>query len=93
MATVFNTFLFYLELRDLKSFTLKAIGSVCIRHYDMMLGPELKQMYHDILSDPECSFELKIQVSSSVILVEVEFLVIFCYTVKLLPNAFDRNSV
>ncbi|XP_046684148.1 LOW QUALITY PROTEIN: nipped-B-like protein [Homalodisca vitripennis] len=63
---VFDTLLFYLEQKELKSFTLKAIGSVCIRHYELMLGPELKSLYHEILCEPDASRELKIQVLSNI---------------------------
>lgn len=72
---VFDTFLFYLDQSELKSFTLKAIGSVCIRHYELMLGPELKSLYHEILRDPDSPRDLKIQVS-----LQFQNLNTFCWT-------------
>lgn len=47
---------------DTKLFALKAIGSICIRHYDFMLCQDLMNMYLDILSNNNVSDIMKSQV-------------------------------
>ncbi|KAK9511584.1 hypothetical protein O3M35_000214 [Rhynocoris fuscipes] len=49
---VFNIFIYYLnnELYS-KHYTLKAIGFFCIRHYELMLGTELKVFYRKYLKE------------------------------------------
>lgn len=47
---------------DTKLFALKAIGSICIRHYDFMLCQDLMTTYVDILSDNNVSDSMKSQV-------------------------------
>lgn len=47
---------------DTKLFALKAIGSICIRHYDFMLCQDLMNMYLDILSDNSVANAMKSQV-------------------------------
>lgn len=62
LSSVFETFLFYLTKDSFKAFALKAIGSICIRHFQLMLGLQLNQLYNDILSNPGADWELKVQV-------------------------------
>jgi len=47
---------------DTKLFALKAIGSICIRHYDFMLCEDLMNTYLDILSNNNISDIMKSQV-------------------------------
>lgn len=47
---------------DTKLFALKAIGSICIRHYDFMLCQDLMSTYLDILSNNDISEIMKTQV-------------------------------
>ena len=56
---------------DIQLFTLKAIGSLCIRHYDFMLGTELKTLYHRLLTEDDAPLHMRTQVNSTHSLVEV----------------------
>jgi len=47
---------------DTKLFALKAIGSICIRHYDFMLCQDLMNTYLDILSNNSVPNIMKSQV-------------------------------
>lgn len=47
---------------DTKLFALKAIGSICIRHYDFMLCQDLMNTYLDILSNNDVPNIMKSQV-------------------------------
>lgn len=47
---------------DTKLFALKAIGSICIRHYDFMLCQDLMNTYLDILSNNDVANIMKSQV-------------------------------
>lgn len=47
---------------DTKLFALKAIGSICIRHYDFMLCQDLMNLYLEILSDNDVPNIMKSQV-------------------------------
>lgn len=49
---------------DTKLFALKAIGSICIRHYDFMLCQDLMNTYLDILSNNSILDIMKSQVPS-----------------------------
>jgi len=57
---------------DIQLFTLKAIGSLCIRHYDFMLGTELKTLYHRLLTEEDAPLHMRTQVISTCILEETE---------------------
>ena len=48
---------------DIQLFTLKAIGSLCIRHYDFMLGNELKTLYHRLLTQDDAPLHMRTQVT------------------------------
>jgi cohesin loading factor subunit SCC2 len=50
---------------DIQLFTLKAIGSLCIRHYDFMLGSELKTLYHRLLTEDDAPLHMRTQVNSA----------------------------
>ena len=61
---VVDTLLYFMSLPDLslKNFTLQSLGSVCIRHYDLMLTNKLKEMYHQLLLDTHPkAIQLRIQ--------------------------------
>ncbi|XP_030756621.1 nipped-B protein [Sitophilus oryzae] len=47
---------------DIQSNTLKAIGSICIRHHEFMLEPELKEFYHRQLVIDDSPLQMKIDV-------------------------------
>ncbi|XP_066259899.1 nipped-B-like protein [Euwallacea similis] len=47
---------------DLQVNTLKAIGSICIRHHEFMLEPELKEFYHRQLVIDDAPLQMKIDV-------------------------------
>lgn len=51
-----------LEDEDFVSHTLKALGSVCVRHYEFMLQPELKEFYHQLLTSDLAPIEMKADV-------------------------------
>ncbi|KAF6211182.1 hypothetical protein GE061_014297 [Apolygus lucorum] len=64
---VFQTFLFFLYTdKDSQHYTLKAVGSVCIRHYELMLQNELKGLYRSYLSDLNAPLQMKIQVLNNI---------------------------
>jgi cohesin loading factor subunit SCC2 len=47
---------------DLKYCTLQSLGSVCIRHNELMLTDKLRDMYHELLLDSRpASVKLRIQ--------------------------------
>ncbi|PNF24471.1 Nipped-B-like protein [Cryptotermes secundus] len=51
---------------DIQLFTLKAIGSLCIRHYDFMLGLELKTLYHRLLTEDDAPLHMRTQVLNNI---------------------------
>ncbi|CAH2073941.1 unnamed protein product, partial [Iphiclides podalirius] len=61
---VFTTLMFFVSLddEDFVSHTLKALGSVCVRHYEFMLRPELKEFYHQLLTSELAPIEMKADV-------------------------------
>ncbi|XP_072943983.1 nipped-B protein isoform X2 [Epargyreus clarus] len=61
---VYSTLMFFvgLEDEDFVSHTLKALGSVCVRHYEFMLRPELKEFYHQLLTSDLAPIEMKADV-------------------------------
>ncbi|XP_045490896.1 nipped-B-like protein B isoform X1 [Colias croceus] len=61
---VYNTLMFFVNLEDedFVSHTLKALGSVCVRHYEFMLRPELKEFYHHLLTSDLAPIEMKADV-------------------------------
>ncbi|XP_050664265.1 nipped-B-like protein A isoform X2 [Leptidea sinapis] len=61
---VFSTLMFFVNLEDeaFVSHTLKALGSVCVRHYEFMLTPELKEFYHHMLTSSLAPIEMKADV-------------------------------
>ncbi|XP_068630090.1 nipped-B protein [Battus philenor] len=61
---VFGTLMFFVGLddEDFVSHTLKALGSVCVRHYEFMLRPELKEFYHQLLTSELAPIEMKADV-------------------------------
>ncbi|XP_059489671.1 nipped-B-like protein isoform X2 [Neocloeon triangulifer] len=65
---VFQSFFYFLQNGnfDVQYFTLQAIGSMCIRHYDYMLMSELKRMYHLLLTDKDAHIAMRIQVLGNI---------------------------
>ncbi|KZC07974.1 PREDICTED: nipped-B-like protein [Dufourea novaeangliae] len=65
---VFETLNYFVNLDndDIKHFTLSAIGSLCIRHYEFMLLPELKELYHHLLTSEHALVHMRIQVLNNV---------------------------
>jgi cohesin loading factor subunit SCC2 len=65
---VFQSLFYFLQNgnSDVQYFTLQAIGSMCIRHYDYMLLPELKTMYHLMLTEPHTIIGMRIQVLNNI---------------------------
>lgn len=61
---VFATFSFFLTQPDddIQANTLKAIGSICIRHHEFMLQDDLKAFYHRMLTSPEVPLKMKSEV-------------------------------
>ncbi|XP_015608348.1 nipped-B-like protein B [Cephus cinctus] len=51
---------------DIRHFTLSAIGSLCIRHYEFMMMPELKELYHHLLTSENALVNMRIQVLNNI---------------------------
>lgn len=47
---------------DIQANTLKAVGCICIRHYEFMLEKELKTFYHKLLTSDEAPLKMKAEV-------------------------------
>ncbi|XP_063234204.1 nipped-B-like protein isoform X2 [Bacillus rossius redtenbacheri] len=65
---VFDTLLFFVNQQneDIQTYTLKAIGSLCIRHYEFMLGNELKKLYHSLLTEDDAPLQMRTQVLNNI---------------------------
>ncbi|CAK9823491.1 Nipped-B-like protein [Anthophora retusa] len=65
---VFETLNYFVHLDndDIRHFTLSAIGSLCIRHYEFMLLPELKELYHHLLTSENALVHMRIQVLNNI---------------------------
>lgn len=64
---VIDILLYFLQHRaEYRSFILKALGNICIRHYELMLTPELKAMYQEVLRDPYADTQIKRQVLNNI---------------------------
>nr|XP_023029223.1 nipped-B-like protein [Leptinotarsa decemlineata] len=61
---VYQTMTFFLQRDDIdiQANTLKAIGSICIRHYEFMLENELKLFYHRQLTSEDAPLRMKVEV-------------------------------
>lgn len=61
---VYTTLMFFVNLddEDFVTHTLKSLGSVCVRHYEFMLRPELKEFYHQLLTSDHAPIEMKADV-------------------------------
>ncbi|KAK5639345.1 hypothetical protein RI129_011837 [Pyrocoelia pectoralis] len=61
---VFELFSFFLQQddQDIQANTLKAIGSICIRHYEFMLESDLKSFYHRMLTSDDAPLTMKSEV-------------------------------
>ena len=60
---VFDTLMYFMDQTDpsIRHYTLQALGFVCIRHYELMMGTRLKQLYHTLLLDQSVNTTLRIQ--------------------------------
>jgi cohesin loading factor subunit SCC2 len=61
---VFDTMLYFIFTDD-ESVKLKALtglGFLVVRHYEFMLSPQLKALYHDLLTDQYGSVHMRCQV-------------------------------
>ncbi|CAL4060266.1 unnamed protein product, partial [Meganyctiphanes norvegica] len=65
---VFATLLYFMDLTDinLQYCTLQSLGSVCIRYYELMMGPDLKDLYNTLLVDQGTNTQLRIQTLQNV---------------------------
>lgn len=65
---VFETLNYFVHLEndDIRHFTLSAIGSLCIRHYEFMMLPELKELYHHLLTSEHALVHMRIQVLNNI---------------------------
>lgn len=65
---VFETLNYFVHLDndDIRHFTLSAIGSLCIRHYEFMMLPELKELYHHLLTSEHALMHMRIQVLNNI---------------------------
>ncbi|XP_011863105.1 PREDICTED: nipped-B-like protein [Vollenhovia emeryi] len=65
---VFETLSYFVHLNndDIRHFTLSAIGSLCIRHYEFMMLPELKELYHHLLTSEYALVHMRIQVLNNI---------------------------
>lgn len=54
--------------KDNQLFALKALGSMCIRHYDFMLSKDLMDKFLEVLTNDSVDYTLKTQVSENKIL-------------------------
>ncbi|KAG7307609.1 hypothetical protein JYU34_007831 [Plutella xylostella] len=61
---VFSTLMYFVNLEDedFVSHTLKALGSVCVRHYEFMLRDDLKEFYQHLLTSDLAPIEMKTDV-------------------------------
>lgn len=61
---IYSMFIYFLQQDDddIQGNTLKAMGSICIRHYEFMLEDELKCFYHRMLTSDEVPLKMKSEV-------------------------------
>lgn len=52
----------HLEDRESSLFALRSVGSMCIRHYDYMMGQELMAHYQMIMRGETAPVPMKVQV-------------------------------
>ncbi|XP_012262390.2 nipped-B-like protein [Athalia rosae] len=65
---VFDTLSYFVhqDNDDIRNFTLSAIGSLCIRHYEFMMTPELKELYHYLLTSENAAINMRTQVLTNI---------------------------
>lgn len=51
---------------DIQANTLKAVGSICIRHYEFMLEKDLKSFYHRMLTSEDAPLTMKSEVLKNI---------------------------
>lgn len=54
----------HMEDKESSLFALRSVGSMCIRHYDYMLGPELMAHYQTLLRSESTAIPMKVQVKT-----------------------------
>lgn len=73
VSVVFHDLIFLLSNSHVQLFSLQAIGNMCIRHYDFMLGNELKVIYQQFLvSSSEIQLRTQTLLNIQLYLVEEE---------------------
>lgn len=62
---VFDVLYYFMHMDDKESslFALKSIGNICIRHYEYMMQPTLRNHYQYILREDNMAVNMKVQVS------------------------------
>ncbi|XP_065206815.1 nipped-B-like protein [Planococcus citri] len=65
---VFDTLSYFMHIDDKESrlFALRSVGSMCIRHYEYMLGPELMAHYQLLLRGEDTPIPMKVQVLNNI---------------------------
>uniref|UniRef100_A0ABD2WUA4 Nipped-B protein n=2 Tax=Trichogramma kaykai TaxID=54128 RepID=A0ABD2WUA4_9HYME len=65
---VFETLSYFVEQEndDTRQFTLSAIGSLCIRHCDFMMLPQLEELYHYFLTSEVAPVPMRVQVLNNI---------------------------
>lgn len=65
---VFELLLYYVHLdnKDIRFFTLGAIGFMCIRHYEFMMLPEVKELYNYLLTSDLAPEKTRTQVLTNI---------------------------
>ncbi|XP_016839309.1 nipped-B-like protein [Nasonia vitripennis] len=65
---VFDTLYFFVDQgnEDSRQFTMSAIGSLCIRHYEFMLMPKLMDLYHHYLTSEFAPVQMRVTVLQNI---------------------------
>lgn len=71
---MYQSMIFFLQRDDpdIQTYTLKAIGSICIRHYEFMLEVDLKNFYHKLLTNDDAPLQMKVEVLHNIEMYLVE---------------------
>ncbi|XP_055682843.1 nipped-B protein isoform X1 [Lutzomyia longipalpis] len=67
---VFNTFMFYVVCNnlDIRKEILNALGYFCVKNYEYLTMPELKDFYRDLLTSDTVLTEIKVTVVKNILL-------------------------
>lgn len=97
-------FFLHQEDVDIRAFALKAMGSICIRHYEFMLENDLKQVYHKLLTGEDAPLNMKSEVLINIemylleeekrmVQQDLECKLHFLHRYFLLPLCFEKCSL